>query len=89
VNTEPLELTEKQLYENQGLGQEFDAKYGMKIIETNGNGSYTSLKDKVFTAIIFGLGAFIWYQTVTNSQVQKDIAVLKLACLQNPQARVP
>jgi hypothetical protein len=43
----------------------------------------------VFTAIIFGLGAFIWYQTVTNSQVQKDIAVLKLACLQNPQARVP
>jgi hypothetical protein len=87
MNTEPLDLTDQQLYANQGLGVEHDHKYGMKIIETNGG--YSKLKDVVFTAVILGFGAIVWSQQATNAQIERDIAVLKLACLHNPDARIP
>jgi hypothetical protein len=83
MNTDARELTDKELYENESLAVEYDR---VKVIANDG---YGKLKDIVFTAVILGFGAIVWTQQGTNAQIERDIAVLKLACLHNPEARIP
>jgi hypothetical protein len=87
--TVPKELTDRELYESEGLANEFDRKYGgMKIINTsNGNGSYNGLKNTVFMAIVLGMGVAIWLQKDTNAEFAKQIAVLQIECRNNTQLR--
>lgn len=58
-----------------------------RIVERNGNGSYSRLKDLVFTAIILGAGGVIWAQQSAIDSIKTDIAVLKLKCSKQPVER--
>ncbi len=69
-------------------GSQDDEPYGdypriERIIERGSNG-YGRLKDVVFTAVILAAGAVIWAQQSTLNEIQKDVAVLKVKCNEQP-----
>jgi hypothetical protein len=80
--TDPHELTDREIYENQELGENFDRKYGMRMIDnsTNTNGTYANLKNAVFLAFVMSMAAIVWQQQDTNAKFREEIAVLKLEC---------
>lgn len=78
MNTDARELSEQELYDNQGL----DREYGMKII-SHSNGSFNGLKNAVFLAFVLGMGAIVWQQQNTNAGFREEIAVLKIECRNN------
>jgi hypothetical protein len=90
MNTDDRELSDDELYAREGLKEDYDRKYGMKIINTtNGNGSYNGLKNTVFLAVVVGMGMALWAQKDINADFAKQIAVLQIECRNNTQLRAP
>lgn len=87
MNTDARELSDSDIYERQALADEFDQRYGMKIENHNGNGSFTALKNMVFVAVILSMGAIVWQQQSVNADFREQIAILKLECRNLAQAR--
>lgn len=88
MNTDTRELSDREIYERECLDDDFERKYGMKMIaNTNGNGTFAGLKNTVFVAVILGMGVIVWDQQATNANFAREIAVLKLECKNNTRER--
>lgn len=51
------------------------------------NGGFGRFKDVVFVAIFLGAGAVIWEQQQTIGAIERDVAVLKVVCGNQPVKR--
>jgi hypothetical protein len=83
VNTEPLELTEQQLYDNQGLDREFERS--MKINTTNGG--FTTFKNWVFFGAMAFLALLVIKQQDTNAKFERQLVKLNFECVHKPDLR--
>lgn len=88
MNTDARELTDEEINERESLAEDYDARWGMKIVQTD-NGTFNGLKNAVFTAFVLGMGCVVWMQQQTNASFEREIAVLKLECRNIAQARQP
>ena len=88
MNTDARELTDEEINERESLAEDYDARWGMKIVQTD-NGTFNGLKNAVFTAFVLGMGCVVWMQQQTNAGFEREIAVLKLECRNIAQARQP
>jgi len=84
MSTDARELTEDEIYDQEGRADHYD-RYQMKIIQ---NGSFNGVKNAVFLAFVLGVGAVIWTQQSTNAEFKAQIAVLQLECRNNASQRV-
>jgi hypothetical protein len=86
MKTDVRELSNRELYEQQQLSDEFEER---RVSNGNRNGSFSRLKDIVFTGVIFGFAAIVWGQIAKNEEFTKEIAALKVACMKQPVPRIP
>lgn len=88
MNTDSRELTDEELNAREALNEEYDEFRRVPMIQID-NGSFTGLKNAVFTAFVLGMGIVVWAQQQTNSEFSREIAVLKLECRNMASARIP
>lgn len=84
MNTDARDLTDEEINEREALNEDYDDRYGMKIVQIDKNGSFNALKNAVFFALVLGMGATVWVQQGQNAEFSKQIAILQFKCLNIP-----